>query len=99
MKKQPFTITIHIQVKSGLEEKFKREYLSVIPLILNEEGCINYNLYQSKTNPSIFMLYENWESKEDYRKYLQMSYVKAIDRKSHEFLAKPIEVDLWEKNL
>ena len=98
-KKQPLlTITIRIHVKSGMEEKFKREYLSILPLILNEEGCINYNLYQSNTNPSIFMLYENWVSKEDYHRYLQMSYVQKLNNLAEQFLAEPIEIDVWEKS-
>lgn len=95
--KQQLTVTIRIQVTSGMEEKFKQEYLRIIPLILNEEGCINYNLYQSKTNSSVFMLYENWVSKEDYHLHLQMSYMKVINEKADEFLAEPIEINLWEK--
>ena len=95
--KQPLTITIRIVVKSGMEEKFKQEYLSIIPFILNEEGCINYNLYQSKSEPSVFMLYENWVSQEDYAKHLQMSYMKVVNEKADLFLAEPIEIDLWGK--
>lgn len=95
--KQSLTITIRILVKSGMEEKFKQEYLSIIPFILNEEGCINYNLYQSKNDPSVFILYENWISQEDYAKHLQMSYMKVVNEKADLFLAEPIEVDLWGK--
>ena len=94
---QILTITIRIVVKSGMEEKFKQEYLSIIPFILNEEGCINYNLYQSKNDPSRFMLYENWVSQEDYAKHLQMSYMKVVNEKADLFLAEPIEINLWEK--
>ncbi|MDJ0687582.1 MAG: putative quinol monooxygenase [Xenococcaceae cyanobacterium MO_188.B32] len=95
--KQPLTVTIRLLVKSGMEEKFKQEYLSIIPFILNEEGCINYNLYQSKSEPSVFMLYENWVSQEDYARHLQMSYMKVVNEKADLFLAEPIEIDLWGK--
>lgn len=95
--KQAVTVTIRISVKSGMEEKFKQECLSIIPLTLDEEGCINYNLYQSKTSPSVFMLYENWVSKEAYHKHLQMSYMKMVFQKADQLLAEPIEIDLWEK--
>ncbi|MGL4884194.1 MAG: putative quinol monooxygenase, partial [Waterburya sp.] len=64
MTKQKVTVTASIVVKSGMEEKFKQEYLPIITLTLAEEGCLNYNLYQSQTNPSIFWLYENWVSQE-----------------------------------
>ena len=95
--KQQLTVTIRIQVKSGMEEKFKQECLSIIPLTLDEEGCINYNLYQSKTAPSVFMLYENWISQEAYHQHLQMSYMKMVFEKADQFLAEPIEIDLWKK--
>lgn len=97
MKQQPLTITIRILVKPGMEEKFKQEYLSIIPFILNEEGCINYNLYQSRTDPTVFILYENWVSQEDYAKHLQMSYMQVVNEKADLFLAEPIEIDLWGK--
>ena len=95
--KQQLTVTIRIQVKSGMEEKFKQEYLPIVFLTLNEEGCINYNLHQSHANPSVFMLYANWVSQKMYHLHLQMSYMKVINEKAEEFLAKPIEIDLWEK--
>lgn len=96
--KSLFTITIHIRVKSGLEKEFKREYLSIIPSILHEKGCINYNLYQSQSDPSRFMLYENWASKEDYYRYLQMSYIQIFTDKAEKYLAEPLEeIDLWNK--
>lgn len=95
--KQQLTVTISIQVKSGMEDKFKQEYLPIVSLTLNEEGCINYNLFQSETNPSVFMLYENWVSKEAFNQHLQMSYMKVINEKAEAFLAEPIEVNLWSK--
>ena len=95
--KQPLTVTIRLLVKSGMEEKFKQECLSIIPLTLDEEGCINYNLYQSKTDSSVFMLYENWVSKEAYHRHLQMSYMKVVFEKAEQFLVEPIEINLWDK--
>ena len=97
MKKQPLTITIRIQVKPGMEEQFKQEYLSIVTLTLDEEGCISYNLYQSQTDPSVFMLYENWVSKQDYHQHLQMSYMKVINERANKFLAEPLEINLWDK--
>ncbi|MGL5939975.1 MAG: putative quinol monooxygenase [Waterburya sp.] len=97
MTKQQVTVTASIVVKSGMEEKFKQEYLPIVTLTLAEEGCLNYNLYQSQTNPSIFWLYENWVSQEILEQHLQMPYIKAIGEKANEFLAEPIEINLWQQ--
>ncbi len=96
MNNQKVTVTARIKVKSGLEDKFKQEYLPIVKLTLEEKGCINYNLHQSQNEPSVFMLYENWESKEVLDQHLQMDYMKAISEKASEFLAEPVEMNLWE---
>jgi quinol monooxygenase YgiN len=97
MTDRQVTVTARIKVKSGLEEKFKQEYLPIVTLTVAEEGCLNYNLYQSQADPSIFMLYEKWMSKEILDQHLQMPYIKAISEKASEFLAEPVEINLWEQ--
>ncbi|MBO3457481.1 antibiotic biosynthesis monooxygenase [Aetokthonos hydrillicola Thurmond2011] len=96
MTVQQVIVTASIKVKSGMEERFKEEYLPIVNLTLAEEGCLNYNLYQSQANPSIFMLYEKWMSKEILDQHLQMPYMKAISEKASEFLVEPVEINLWE---
>ncbi len=97
MTKQQVIVTARIKVKSGMEEKFKQEYLPIVTLTLTEEGCLNYNLYQSQAEPSVFMLYENWVSKEVLDQHLQMPYIRAISEKASEFLVEPVEINLWEQ--
>ncbi len=97
MTKQQVTVTARLKVKSGMEEKFKQEYLPIVSLTLAEEGCVNYNLHQSQADPTVFMLYENWVSQENLDQHLQMPYIKAISEQAGEFLAEPIEINLWQQ--
>jgi quinol monooxygenase YgiN len=89
------TVTACIKVKSGMEEKFKQEYLPIVNLTITEEGCLSYKLHQSQADPSVFLLYEQWMSKADLDRHLQMPYIKAINQKASEFLAEPVEMNLW----
>lgn len=91
------TVTARIRVKSGMEEKFKQEYLPIVTLTVAEEGCLNYNLHQSQADPSVFMLYEQWISKEILEQHLQMPYIKGLGEKASDFLAEPVEINLWEQ--
>jgi quinol monooxygenase YgiN len=97
MTDRQVTVTARIKVKSGLEEKFKQEYLPIVTLTVAEEGCLSYNLYQSQADPSIFMLYEQWMSQEILEQHLQMPYIKGLREKAGEFLAEPVQIDLWEQ--
>ena len=49
MTKQEVTVTARIRVKSGMEKRFKQEYLPIVTLTLAEEGCINFYLRNSRS--------------------------------------------------
>ncbi|MGK7931033.1 MAG: putative quinol monooxygenase [Microcystaceae cyanobacterium] len=97
MTKQQITVTARIKVKSGMEEKFKEEYLAVVALTVAEEGCIRYDLHQSRADSSMFMLYEQWSSKAALDQHLQMPYIKGLSEKAPNFLAEPVEILFWEQ--
>jgi len=64
------TVLALFKAKPGLEEEVKRELMALQGPTRSEEGCINYDLHQSKEDPSRFMFYENWKSQEDLDKHL-----------------------------
>jgi quinol monooxygenase YgiN len=97
MTNQQVTVTARIKVKPGMEEQFKQEYMPVLALTRAEEGCLNYDLHQSADDPSLFMLHENWASKEILEQHLQTPYIKALGAKAPDFLTEPPEVLLWEQ--
>ena len=49
------TVLALLRAKPGLEEEVKRELMALQGPTLSEEGCINYDLHQSKEDPSRFM--------------------------------------------
>jgi quinol monooxygenase YgiN len=95
MIREQVTVTARIKVKSGMEQKFQEEYLPIVNLTVAEEGCLSYKLHQSQTDSSVFLLYEQWMSKADLDLHLQMPYIKAINQKASDFLAEPVEMNLW----
>ena len=43
--------------------------------ILNESGCIQYDLHQDNDNPTVFLFYENWESREKWQQHMNNSHL------------------------
>ncbi|BAY49325.1 hypothetical protein SAMD00079811_69540 [Scytonema sp. HK-05] len=97
MSNHQVTVTARMKVKQGLEDRFKQELQTVIATTRSENGCINYDLHQSVDNPSLFMLHENWISKDILEQHLEMPYIKALSEKAAEFLVEPPEVLLWQQ--
>ena len=91
------TVLARMKAKPDMEEKVKREVMSLVGPTRSEKGCINYDLHQSLENKSHFMLHENWVSKRDLDEHLAMPYLKAFMEKANKILAEAVEVTLWEK--
>lgn len=43
-----------------------------------EAGCINYDLHRSNADPAIWMLYENWRSRDDLDLHFETPHLKAF---------------------
>jgi quinol monooxygenase YgiN len=97
MADKKVTVVARIRAKKGMEEKVKQELLALVGPTRSEKGCINYDLHQSVENKSLFMFYENWVSKSDLDKHLEMPYMKSHMEKAGEILAEPGEITLWER--
>ena len=95
MSMKKVTVLATIKAKKGLEETVKNEILALIGPTRAEPGCLNYDLHQSSDDKAVFMLYENWVSKEDLDKHLAMPYLQAFLGKAPELVAEPVQIALW----
>ena len=71
------TIVADIKAKSDKIDLVKDELLKLIDITRAEEGCINYDLHQDNHNPSHFLFYENWESRELWQTHMNNEHLKA----------------------
>ena len=96
MSMKKVTVLATIKAKKGLEETVKNEILALIGPTRAEPGCLNYDLHQSSDDKALFMLYENWVSKEDLDLHLAMPYLQAFLGKAPELVAEPVQITLWD---
>ena len=90
------TVFALVKAKPGMEEAVKQELSALVGPTRTEEGCINYDLYQSLDHKGHFRFYENWTSKELLDRHLRSAHVQRFMAKADGLLAEPPEITLWE---
>jgi len=70
------TIVANIKAKADKIDLVKAELLKLIDITRSEDGCMNYDLHQDNDNPTHFLFYENWGSRELWQKHMDNQHLK-----------------------
>lgn len=92
MSKTYVTVVAEISAKPGSEEELKNVLLSVIDSVRKEDGCIQYDLHVSNSEPGKFLFYENWESPEALQKHSTADHMKAMGAKAMHLVGGPSKI-------
>ena len=84
----PLTVLARIRALPGHEHEVKAALLALIPPTRRERGCLNYDLHQSTTDPTLFIFHENW---------LSRAHLDAFEQQTQGLLAEPVEITFWER--
>ena len=71
------TIVANLVIKAEKIDLVKKELLILAQETRKEEGCINYDLHQDNADPTRFMFYENWQTRELWQAHMQSAHIKA----------------------
>ncbi len=71
------TIVANIHANADKVELVKSELLKLISITRAEEGCVNYDLHQDNEDPTHFLFYENWTSRELWQKHMAAPHLAA----------------------
>ncbi len=74
------TIVAHIKAHRDKVELVKAELKKLVAPTLAEEGCLQYDLHQDNDDPSVFMFYENWESRAVWQKHMAAPHLAAYSK-------------------
>ncbi|MFT4763850.1 MAG: quinol monooxygenase YgiN [Oleispira sp.] len=69
------TIIANIKASPDKIDLVKSELLKLIEITRAEKGCINYDLHQDNENPTHFVFYENWESRELWQTHMANTHL------------------------
>jgi len=90
MKDSLLTIVACIKAKPGMQEQMQQDLLSLLTPTRAEPGCITFDLLLDIQDPSVFLLYENWQNQAALDAHFQQSYVKQVLKAYEVTLAEPI---------
>jgi quinol monooxygenase YgiN len=79
--KDAVILTAMVKAKPGQEEAVKEALLSLVEPTRKEPGCLLYNLHQSKSDPTMFMFYEEWASQEALDAHGKTPHMRALGAK------------------
>lgn len=96
MSNKKITIVAKIKAKDAMRDQLKEVLLSLIAPTRSEEGCISYSLHQDCDDPSVFMFYENWASREALDVHLQTPHLQGLAARADELFAAPLEIRFYE---
>jgi quinol monooxygenase YgiN len=54
----------------GAADEVRRTHLAMVEPTRAEHGCLDYDLYQSREDPSVMFFYENWTDQESLAKHM-----------------------------
>jgi quinol monooxygenase YgiN len=62
----------------------------------SEPGCIDYHFHVSVDDPNLFYFYENWTTRADLDRHLELPYQKEWFGRHAEFLTEPAALTFFE---
>lgn len=91
------TVVAFIKAKQDKVGEVRDALLSLIGPTRQEEGCINYDLHESRSSEGEFVFYEIWRSHQDLDRHLNMPYLVEFVAKADDLLAEPLDIRLYRK--
>ncbi len=88
-------VTAKVWIKSDKVDEFLAAYRWMKPQVLNDPGAIAYELHRSADDPSTFIFYEQYESKEAFDYHLSTDHFKALAARIDPLMTKPGEIGMW----
>lgn len=93
----PISIVARVKAKAGIEEEVFSRLKSLVEPTRKEDGCISYVLHRSLNDPTLFIFYEKWNSKEAIDRHMQAPHIAPVIASADQILAEPPEILFLEE--
>lgn len=90
-------VVARVKAKEGMQDQVRRECLALSAPSRGEEGCITYDVYQSTDDPTVFIFFENWLSREHVEKHLETPHCQEFDQRTEGMLVGSEEIIFLNK--
>ena len=90
------TLTATLHARPEKREELVKLLASFVDRSRAEPGCVDYHFHVSADDRNVFYFYENWTSRADLDRHLQLDYQKQRFGRHAEFLTKDAELKFFE---
>jgi len=90
------TLTATLHAKPEKRDELVALLSSFVDRSRSEPGCIDYHFHVSADDPNVFYFYENWTTRADLDRHLQLPYQKEWFGRHAEFLSTSAELEFFE---
>ena len=72
------TVIAHMRAQPRQKEELRQALEALIESTQQETGYVNYDLHQDIEDPSLFYLYENWESVDTHETHMHTPHLEDL---------------------
>jgi quinol monooxygenase YgiN len=76
-------------------EEVQAAYAELIRASLNEPGCLLYDLVVSDEDPSVWYMFEKWESKAAWDEHMETEHVAKIQQLEPQLIVAPTKLNFY----
>jgi quinol monooxygenase YgiN len=90
-------LTAHLKALPGMGDDLEREFKKLAPKVLNDPGAITYIVHRAADDPDKFLVYEQYENQDAFKKHSQTEHFKAYKEATKGMVTGKTEVIFYNK--
>jgi len=94
MPTSQFVLVAAMRAKKDQVSALRDALLALVKPTREEAGCVQYDLHQDQTNPTDFLFYEIWQSREIWQQHMETPHLLDFRTKAEGLLEEPLRI--WE---
>jgi quinol monooxygenase YgiN len=88
----PYALVGTVRALPGRADALEERLLSMVAPTRLEEGALAYHVHRDRADPSLFVFYEAWRSREDLEMHLGMPYVASFLEERGDYLDGDLQI-------
>lgn len=93
---EPYGIILKAKTRPEQAEAFERLFRAYVEPSRAEPGCIEYHMLRDKEDPSLFVFYEIWASKEALDVHSALPHMTEFFERRMDYLERDFDIQLIE---
>jgi quinol monooxygenase YgiN len=89
------TLTATLHARAEKRAELVKLLESFVEPSRSEPGCVDYHFHVSADDPNVFYFYENWVTRADLDRHLELPYQKEWFGRHTEFLTKDADLQFF----